>query len=404
MGRDPQRRRTTEGCPSLEGLTLPGLANVHSHAFHRALRGRTQEAHGSFWTWRDLMYAVADRLDPDGYLRLARGVYAEMALAGFTTVGEFHYLHHGPAGVPYADRNVMAKLIEAARLSGVRLTLLDACYQEREDSMRPSRGHSDASGTVQRRAGSTACRVCAATTAPASERPSTPCRPLPPLAMAEVAGWAGHAGLAPPRPRIRATQGTDRLPAPPRHDPARGAGRGRHVHPGFTAVHGTHLADTDIAGLALERGGCSLCPTTERDLGDGIGPAAALRDAGVALSLGTDSHTVIDGFEEARTAELDARLASRERGLLHPAALLEAATKNGTTALGWDAGALAPGRLADFITIRLDSPRTAGARASLVATAVLPRPPPPMSMSSSWTDSRWSRAATICSFPTSATS
>ena len=99
----------------LPGLTLPGLANAHSHAFHRALRGRTQAGGGTFWTWRERMYEVADRLDPDTYLALARAVYAEMALAGITCVGEFHYLHHDPGGEPYADPNAMgAALIEAA--------------------------------------------------------------------------------------------------------------------------------------------------------------------------------------------------------------------------------------------------------------------------------------------------
>src|SRR5690606_25472641 len=113
----------------LAGLTIPGLANVHSHAFHRALRAATQREKGSFWTWRERMYTLADVLDPDSYLALARAVYAEMALAGITCVGEFHYLHHGPGGRPYADRNAMAHaLVTAARDAGVRIALLDACY------------------------------------------------------------------------------------------------------------------------------------------------------------------------------------------------------------------------------------------------------------------------------------
>jgi formiminoglutamate deiminase len=111
------------------GLTLPGLANAHSHAFHRALRGRTQRSSGTFWTWREQMYAVAARLDPDSYHRLARAVFREMAAAGITTVGEFHYLHHQPDGTPYADPNVIGHaVVEAARDAGVRITLLDACY------------------------------------------------------------------------------------------------------------------------------------------------------------------------------------------------------------------------------------------------------------------------------------
>jgi formiminoglutamate deiminase len=359
-----------DGAIRLEGLTLPGLANVHSHAFHRALRGRTQDGHGSFWAWRHLMYEVAERLDPDRYLRLARAVYAEMALAGFTAVGEFHYVHHGPGGVPYDDPNIMGHaLIEAARMGGIRLTLLDACYLEGGfDTALEGAQRRFGDGTsagwidrVQRLRGDRSTRIGAAIHS---------VRAVPPLAMAEVAewvnsqGWRLHAHVSEQRKeqtdclRYRGTTPLGVLAA---------AGA---VHPRFTAVHGTHFADTDITGLAIDGGGCCLCPTTERDLGDGIGPSVSLRDMGVPLSVGSDSHAVIDGFEEARAIELDARLASRERGLISPAALLEAATENGMTALGWDAGVLAPGRLADFITIRLDSPRTAGADPGLVSTAV----------------------------------
>lgn len=117
------------GAGILRGLTLPGLANAHSHAFHRALRGTVQVGSGTFWTWREVMYSVADRLTPDTYHALARAVYAEMALAGITAVGEFHYVHHAPGGTPYADPNAMGEaLIEAAAEAGVRITLLDTCY------------------------------------------------------------------------------------------------------------------------------------------------------------------------------------------------------------------------------------------------------------------------------------
>ena len=112
----------------LSGVTLPGLANGHSHAFHRVLRGRTHAGGGSFWTWRQQMYALAARLDPDSYLALARAVFVEMAQAGYTVVGEFHYLHHDQRGRRYSDSNAMGKaLIQAATEAGVRLTLLDAC-------------------------------------------------------------------------------------------------------------------------------------------------------------------------------------------------------------------------------------------------------------------------------------
>ena len=113
----------------LRGLTLPGLANAHSHAFQRALRGRTHAGEGSFWTWREQMYELAGALDPDSCFALSRAAFGEMALAGITCVGEFHYLHHAPDGTPYEDPNAMGRaVLAAARAAGLRITLLDACY------------------------------------------------------------------------------------------------------------------------------------------------------------------------------------------------------------------------------------------------------------------------------------
>ncbi|MFT4264738.1 MAG: amidohydrolase family protein, partial [Nocardioides sp.] len=132
------------GVVRVPGLTLPGLANTHSHAFHRALRGRAQAGRGTFWTWREQMYAVAGRLDPDLYYDLARATYAEMLAAGYTAVGEFHYLHHQPDGRPYDDPNAMGHaLLAAARDAGIRITLLDTLYL--------SSGFGDAPEGVQRR-------------------------------------------------------------------------------------------------------------------------------------------------------------------------------------------------------------------------------------------------------------
>jgi formiminoglutamate deiminase len=366
----PGVTRPPAGALRIEGLTLPGLANVHSHAFHRALRGRTHEGPGSFWTWRDLMYGVADRLDPDTYLRLARAVFAEMAVAGFTAVGEFHYLHHGARGVPYQDPNQMGRsLMEAANGAGVRLTLLDACYLEGGfgvplDGPQLRFGDGSASGwieRVQQLQPEHGTRIGAAVHS---------VRAVPPKAIVEVAewvegrGWPLHAHVSEQRleqTECRRHRGTTPLGVL--------AAAGALV-PAFTAVHGTHLSKKDISGLAAGGGGCCLCPTTEADLGDGIGPAAALESAGVALSIGTDSHAVIDGFEEARAIEMGARLASEQRGVVATHTLLEAATSNGMKALGWDAGALATGKLADFVSVRLDSLRTAGCDPSLASTAI----------------------------------
>jgi formiminoglutamate deiminase len=316
------------------------------------------------------MYDVAARLDPDSYRRLARAAYAEMALAGFTAIGEFHYLHHAPGGAPYADPNQMGlSLMEAAREAGVRLTLLDACYLEGGFGARlagPQLRFGDGSSErwidrVGRLAPTEQTVLGAAVHS---------VRAVPPEAVVAVAGyaksrgWPLHAHVSEQRREnedCQAQRGTTPLVV------LAGAGA---VGPSFTAVHGTHLTGADVGVLASEGGGCCACPTTERDLGDGIGPFAALQRAGVALSVGTDSHAVVDGFEEARGIELGARLADERRGLLRTSTLLEAATVNGMAALGWDSGALAPGRLADFVTIRLDSPRTAGCDPGLAATAV----------------------------------
>ncbi len=170
-----------EGAERLAGLTIPGLANCHSHAFHRALRGRTQRERGTFWTWREQMYDVAARLTPDAYLELARATYREMVAVGITTVGEFHYLHHGPDGTPYDDPNAMGHaLVEAARDAGLRIALLDTCYLAAGIGRAPegvqvrfSDGDADA----------WAARACAASTlartspGSGSARPSTPCAP-----------------------------------------------------------------------------------------------------------------------------------------------------------------------------------------------------------------------------------
>uniref|UniRef100_UPI000A509160 amidohydrolase family protein n=1 Tax=Streptomyces graminilatus TaxID=1464070 RepID=UPI000A509160 len=128
------------GAEILRGLTLPGLANAHSHAFHRALRGTVQVGSGTFWTWREVMYSFADKLTPDSYHALARAVYAEMALAGITAVGEFHYVHHAPGGTPYADPNAMGEaLVQAASDAGIRITLLDTAYLSSGFGQAPNR-------------------------------------------------------------------------------------------------------------------------------------------------------------------------------------------------------------------------------------------------------------------------
>jgi formiminoglutamate deiminase len=339
----------------LRGLTLPGLANAHSHAFHRALRGRAN-VRGTFWHWRDRMYELAARLTPDTYRALARATYAEMALAGITCVGEFHYLHHGPGGKPYADPNEMsAVLVEAAAEAGIRITLLDTCYLTSTVDGRALSGAQErfGDGDAERwaaRVDSFKPPAHAVVGAAIHSVRAVPAEQIP-----TVAEWNGplHVHLSEQRAENEACQAYHhRTPTELLADTG-------VLGPRTTAVHATHLTDGDRTELGDTDTGVCLCPTTERDLGDGIGPARALADAGSPLSLGSDSHAVIDILEEARAMELDERLHTERRGHFSTAELVAAATAH--AALGWmDAGALAPGHRADLVTITLDSPRTAG--------------------------------------------
>ncbi|MEV4420432.1 formimidoylglutamate deiminase [Patulibacter sp. NPDC049589] len=329
----------------LRGLTIPGLANAHSHAFQRALRGHTQTGTGSFWTWREQMYALATTLDPDRLFRIARAAFAEMALAGITVVGEFHYVHHAPDGRPYADPNETGRaMIAAAAEAGIRITLLDACYLHGGiDRFRDADVHSWAE-RVSALADDDLARIGAAIHS---------IRAVDPDEAAVVAAWAGtrplHAHVS-------------EQPAENEDCLARHGGTPTQVLPvsdTFTAVHATHLTDADVARLGAAT--VCLCPTTERDLADGVGPARRLADAGARLAVGSDSHAVIDLFEEARAIELDERLVTGVRGHHAAASLLEATSGGGYGCLGWeDGGRIGVGALADFATVALDSVRTAG--------------------------------------------
>jgi formiminoglutamate deiminase len=349
------------GARRLDGLTLPGLANAHSHAFQRALRGRTQRGTGSFWTWREQMYRAAERIDPDGYRALARATYAEMALAGVTAVGEFHYLHHGPGGTPYDVPNEMGRaLIEAAAGAGVRITLIDACYLHGGIGERPAGAQqrfSDGSAEawaerVDGLEGSESARIGAAIHS---------MRAVDPGAAEVVAGWAIE-GERPLHAHVSEQPAENEACLEAYgQTPTRLLAEAGALDATFTAVHGTHLDDADVRLLGDAPACCCICPTTERDLADGIGAMRRLTDAGASLSLGSDSHAVIDIFEEARAVELDERLATGRRGLHTSADLLRAATAAGHACLGWpDAGRIEAGARADLVTVALDGVRLAG--------------------------------------------
>ncbi|MYY86579.1 MULTISPECIES: formimidoylglutamate deiminase [unclassified Streptomyces] len=365
------------GATVLRGLTLPGLANAHSHAFHRALRGTVQVGSGTFWTWREVMYAVADRLTPDTYHALARAVYAEMALAGITTVGEFHYLHHAPGGTPYADPNAMGEaLIQAAADAGIRITLLDTAYVA-SGLLDADRGKAPDRHQLRFSDGTT--EKWAERASLLKDRPHArigaaihSVRAVPARQLGTVAQWSS-ARLAPLHVHLsEQTAENEACMATHGCTPTQLLSDHGVLGARTTGIHNTHLTEEDIALLGGSSTGTCMCPTTERDLADGIGPALRLQQAGSPLSLGSDSHAVIDILEEARAMELNERLRSHTRGHWTAAALLHAATADGHAALGWpDAGTLERGALADLTTITLDSVRTAGPLPRLAAeTAV----------------------------------
>lgn len=341
----------------LHGVTLPGFANAHSHAFHRALRGRTHAGKGTFWTWREGMYALADRLEPDSYYQLARGVYAEMALAGITCVGEFHYLHHSPGGRPYRDPNAMGEaLIQAAADAGIRITLLDTIYL--------AGGFGMPLAPAQRRFGDGSLEAWLDRVEKLEAPPHA------------VIGGAVHSVRAVPDEAISAFAcSTEGRPVHVHLSEQRAeneACRAEHgcsptellercglLGPDLTAVHATHMAGHDIDLLRRSGTTVCFCPTTERDLADGLGPARALAEAGVRLSLGTDSNAIVDMFEEARAVEMHERLVSEERGRFTASELMDAMTRHDS--LGWaDAGRIEVGARADLVTVGLGTARTAG--------------------------------------------
>lgn len=335
------------GMAMLQGWTVPGLANVHSHAFQHTLRGAVESGAGDFWEWRREMYRHAD-WDWADYYKYSRFVFQEMLEAGITAVGEFHYLHrHG--------NELGEALIQAAGEVGIRITLIDACYLRGGLDWRPldeaQKSFSDGdvehwAKRVNQLKDGEGVRIAAAIHS---------VRAVDPKSMRAVAEWARarkaplHAHLAEQPAEVeecRAVEGCT---------PAELLEREGILGPDLTVVHAIHVDEHDISLLGSRGVNVCACPTTERDLGDRVGPLREMADAGCALSVGSDSNAVIDILEEARALELDQRRATGRRVLHQPQDLLRAATSNGMRALGWEAGELKAGMLGDFIT--LDQPR-----------------------------------------------
>ena len=334
------------GAVLLKGWTIPGLANVHSHAFQYVLRGQAESGAGDFWEWRKQMYAAAGSWYPDRYRELAIMVFREMLEAGITAVGEFHYLHRHGNGLGEA-------VIEAARETGIRITLIDSCYLRGGLDGRPLDGvqQTFSDGDVDRWAkrvdelrGDEGVHIAAAIHS---------VRAVDPPSMRTVAAWARkrkaplHIHLAEQPAEVEECMAIEKC------TPTQLLEREGVLGPDLTAVHAIHVDEHDISLLGKHR--VSICATTtsERDLGDRVGPMHRLVGAGSVLCVGSDSNAVIDILEEARGVELDQRRATGRRVLHDPEELFGAATVNGMRALGWSAGELKPGLLADFITIDL---------------------------------------------------
>ena len=348
---------------------LPGLVNGHSHAFQRVIRGRTEErsqhSTDSFWTWREQMYAAANRLEPEDFYNVARMAFLEMALTGITAVGEFHYVHHSPDGTPYSDPNLLGReVIRAARDVGIRIALLRVAYAragyEKEANPQQVRFIEDSPDTYLKH-----------------------CEQL--LSAPELHDGMAWAGIAPhsvravPLPYLKtivAFASEHELPVHMhvaeqpaevsacieeyRRSPVALLETEGLLSARFTAVHAIHVTPKAIGAIARAGAMVCACPTTERNLGDGIVPVDAYFNAGVRVSLGTDSQAQIDLLEDARELEYHLRLQKMERSILAPRDLFDCATTSGAKSIGFGGGRLAPGAPADFFTVDLDDPSIAG--------------------------------------------
>jgi formimidoylglutamate deiminase len=355
---------------SLPGMALlPGFVNAHSHVFQRALRGHTHRPlsrQDTFWTWRRAMYAEAQRLNPDSLYESSLRTYREMLAAGYTTVGEFHYVHHQPNGQPYAAPNAMSEaVLQAGHDAGMRVVLLMTAYAQAGFGLPPEEG--------QR-------RFCDASVEAYLARVEELRQQGVPI------GVAPHSVRAVPENWFRAIADYSRAHGLPLHvhadeqmaeieqclaatgcRPIELLDRFGALSSHTTIVHATHADDHELALLAQY--GCTVCvcPTTEGDLGDGIAPYAELVARNIPLAIGADSNTRLDPIEELRWAEYTARMRYQRRRVLIPnelgspgPLLLNYGTQYGAAALNVETGVIAPGKLADFVAIDLNSPSLAG--------------------------------------------
>ncbi len=360
-------------CVELPGKALlPGFVNAHSHTFQRLIRGKTESQRSgghNFWSWRGAMYHAAASLSPEQMYVVARMAFLEMVLAGTTTVGEFHYVHRTPEGNAYPDPNLMAhRIIAAAESVGIRIALLRAGYQRAGYGLPPDPGQvrfleptkeflENISG-LHKQYNSAHAWVGVA---PHS------IRAVPVAEIEPMAAWAREHDL--PLHMHVSEQPAEVLACEHEYGttPVRLLERHGVLGDGFTAVHAIHIDPAEMELLAIHRSTICACPTTERNLGDGIFPARDVMEHGVPIAFGSDSQTQIDPLEDARELEYHLRLQRQQRSLLDnidghelSAHLFRCATANGATSLGCEAGELEAGKLADFFTVDLNDVSIAG--------------------------------------------
>jgi formimidoylglutamate deiminase len=359
--------RAADGPPDGDTLALPGLVDAHSHAFQRAFRGHVQwrpAGRDDFWSWRDRMYATANRLDPEGVEAVSALTFLELVESGVTTVGEFHYLHHRPDGTPYPDPDELAKrVLAAADHVGLRICLLRVAYlragpgaELRPDQRRfGDRGPEDVLRAVGR---------LSAAAGPLHRVGLAPhsVRAVSPADLARLASYEGvvHAHVSEqPAENVGCRQETGLSPLAVFE-------RAGLLTERFVAVHLTWPEDGDLERLVDAGAAVCVCPSTELDLGDGLLPLAVRERA--RLCLGSDSHAVADPLGEARTLELHARAQAGRRNVLAPEGsrdglaerLLRAATVEGDRALGGTGEGIAVGAPADLVVLDLDRPAADG--------------------------------------------
>ena len=355
---------------------LPGLVNAHSHSFQRAIRGRTEHRtsadRDTFWTWREAMYRAATRLSPEDIYHVARMAFMEMLLSGITTVGEFHYLHHQADGTRYSDRNLLAEqVVRAARKVGIRIALQRTAYVRAGYNRPPNplqarfitpRVEDFVEDTEMLR--TSLPRQYSSEEAWVSVAPHS-VRAVPLVYLREVVRYAREHRL---KVHMHAAEQPAEIEACQAEYGARPVALLRQqdvLDPSFTAIHAIHVTESEIDDFRETGAKVCACPTTERNLGDGIGPADRLTANGVDICFGTDSNVQIDLLEDARQLEYHLRLKLIQRAVLEPAALFRNATAHGAKSVG------APSGMADFFTVDLNDPSIAGATPDALLTNIV---------------------------------